>query len=338
MNHRAEPAGGLTAQVGQDGEYPAVLFEVRRKVEFAEDIAHMLLHGSLADQRGDARWLCWSGLRPSASTPRARAGSGGLQRVVGPASHQQLRHHLGIEHRAAAGHPFQRRQELADRRDPILEQVADRAPARSASRSSAYETSTYWLNTRMGVPFTRLRASTAALSPSSVCDGGIRTSTMDTSGRCSRSPRPATGRRRPPRRRRNRSHSRAGRGPPAGGPSPRQRRLSDGSSTLSRSDLRWAETVSAHRRRGPGRPARPVRALGDVGAADTVVATRTPSSAWPSHRHLAVAGAGMLGGIGQSLGDDEVGSVLDLRLGPAARQGSGSIARSTGTVNARRRR
>ena len=77
--------------------------------------------------------------RPSAisrSTSRlARAEP--LERVAAAAAGEQLRHDLGVERGAAGGDPAQGLDELADVRDPVLEQVARRRGCRPATRSVA---------------------------------------------------------------------------------------------------------------------------------------------------------------------------------------------------------
>ena len=79
-----------------------------------------------------------------------------------------------------------RRGELLDVGDAVLEQVADALGASRPSSSSARPTSTYWESTSTPTSGCAARISSAARRPSSVWVGGIRMSTIATSGLCAR--------------------------------------------------------------------------------------------------------------------------------------------------------
>lgn len=57
--------------------------------------------------------------------------------------------------------------------------------ASSASSSSTYPATTYWLRTSTRAEWSARRTASVARNPSSVWVGGMRTSTMPRSGRCS---------------------------------------------------------------------------------------------------------------------------------------------------------
>ena len=216
--------------------------------------------------------------------PRARAGSAG-ERVVPAAPHHQLRHHLRVEDRAAGGDRPQPVEELVDVDDPVLEQVADPAPARRRAGRRRRTPPRTGTGSAPACPGSRRRASTAARRPSSVKVGGIRTSTTDDVG-------PVLGdgldqrrrRRPPPRPPRSRTPPAAGPGPPASAPRRRPR--------LRARNLR-SDRPSAPRRASRPRARRRPPAAGRPGPARpcplATWAPPTPSSPMVSIRTSPVA-------------------------------------------------
>src|SRR5437763_332165 len=83
----------------------------------------------------------------SASTSRSRGVNPSSGAPAAPGD--ELRDDVGVQDGTAAGHPAQRVEEVTDVGDPVLGQVPT-PPRRSASRSSAYATSTYWDSTSTG--------------------------------------------------------------------------------------------------------------------------------------------------------------------------------------------
>ena len=105
-----------------------------------------------------------------------------LQRVLAAAAAEQPRDDLGVERAAALAHAPHGVDEALDVGDAVLEQVADAlgvgaraAPARRPPRRTARARARRCRGARRG-------SRRAARSPSSVCVGGMRTSTIATSG------------------------------------------------------------------------------------------------------------------------------------------------------------
>ena len=138
---RAPPVTSA-AEPGEDGQHAAVLGVRGRQPEPPEDGRDVLLDGAVGhDERlGDAR------VRPALRHERQHLPLAWRQRVQrsAAATGQQLRHHLGVQHRSAAGHAVDGIDEVGDVGHPLLEEVADRlrvgrraARWRSAPRRTA---------------------------------------------------------------------------------------------------------------------------------------------------------------------------------------------------------
>src|SRR5437879_7854619 len=61
---------GLAAEIGQNGEHPAVLLLIRREIQLREDVLQVLLRHAIRTT-GSGRSPCWSSAAPS---PRAEVG------------------------------------------------------------------------------------------------------------------------------------------------------------------------------------------------------------------------------------------------------------------------
>ena len=123
--------------------------------------------------------------RPAAIPSRTSRSRGGqrLERAAAPADHRG--DDLRVQHRPAAGDAGDRGREALDLGDPVLEQVADarRAALEQLARVALLEMRGEHEHAHLRELLARMRA---ACRPSSVCSGGMRTSTMATSGRCAR--------------------------------------------------------------------------------------------------------------------------------------------------------
>ena len=223
-------------------------------------------------------------------------------------------------------------EERVDVGHPVLEQVADAARAVGEQFVGVGDLDVLGEHEHRRPRAPRRRASTAARSPSSVCVGGIRTSTTATSGRCSRTARTSEG-------------PSADRGDDLGAglleqpdqALPEQHRVlgedyPHGRSAVSRvGPPRGLSTVSSpstacSRSASPARPCPGADTAPPVPSSSTRTRSRSPvqRDVDPAGRRVAV-----LGHVGQRLADDEVGGVLGdrRRAAPAGR----STARSTGT-------
>jgi DNA-binding NarL/FixJ family response regulator len=102
----------------------AVVAVGRGQAELGEDVGHVLFHHAGRDEQdlGDG------GVRPALRDQRQHLPLAAGERGEGigvPAAGQQLPDDLGVEHCPAAGHAADGLDEVADVRDPVLEQVAD---------------------------------------------------------------------------------------------------------------------------------------------------------------------------------------------------------------------
>src|SRR5690606_7928316 len=123
----AERGRGSGVQVGEHGQHPAVVAVAGGQPQLHEDVADVLLHGTVAHHQlpGDRR------VRPPLghqaqhlALPRGES----REHVLLAAAPEQLGDHLRVQGRTALGHPDHRVHELTYFGHPVLEQIAD-APA-----------------------------------------------------------------------------------------------------------------------------------------------------------------------------------------------------------------
>ena len=201
------------------------------------------------------------------------------QRVVAPAAADELRDDRRIERRAALGDAANRGRELVDVGDPVLEQVADAlgALARAARARSPTRRTARARARRCPGCFSRISA--AARRPSSVCVGGMRMSTIATSGEYDpHLQHQVVGSRRSGRRCRSRRPRAAARCPPAAGPS-RLRARRAASSPRRRGRAERREVLEAARRAAGG--SAPARRRPRSSCSPRSRARRVPSSCVP---------------------------------------------------------
>ena len=106
-----------------------------------------------------------------------------LERVLAPAAAEQQRDDLGVERRAALGDAPDRVGEAVEVGDAVLEQVAEPVGAVGEQLQRVAPSSTTCdEHEHAGAGQRSRRISAAARRPSSVCVGGMRTSTIATSG------------------------------------------------------------------------------------------------------------------------------------------------------------
>ena len=100
-----------------------------------------------------------------------------LERIVTPASPDELRDDGGVERRSALGDPPHRRGELVDVRDAVLEQVADALGVLAEQLHRVGGLDVLRKDEHAGVRPALADLLRRDASPSSVCVGGIRMST-----------------------------------------------------------------------------------------------------------------------------------------------------------------
>src|SRR5690606_660217 len=194
--------------------------------------------------------------------------------------------------------------------------------------SPAWDSSTYWDSTSTAVPGSSWRTASAARSPSSVNDGGIRTSTTATSGRWCRtasrsaSPSPTAATTVQPASSSSRTRPSRSSTESSASTTRIQRMLRDGGGDDGPAALRAVHLEGPVDAGEPGaQPGQPVP-LADVGAPHAVVAHHHPQHAVVGDPHDDPGGPGVLGRVGEGLGDDEVRRGLPCRGEPGAgRQG-----------------
>ena len=170
-------------QPAQHREHAAVVGSAGREVELGEDVADVLLDRAVADHERAARSPRSTGPRPSARAPRARAATAARADPGAGCGRAAARRPRGRA-RCRRRRPGARVDELAHVGDAVLQQVADaRACRRRAARwRSAPRRTARARGCRSRASGSRI--SSAARRPSSVNVGGMRTSTTARSGWC----------------------------------------------------------------------------------------------------------------------------------------------------------
>lgn len=310
----------LEVQIGEHGEDAAVVVAVDGQVQLGEDAVDVFWQPPSPSRTVRRRSPHSSGPGPSTPAPLAPVVGDGVHRIRAPAFHQR-----GDDFRVEdpVSPPATRRTLSTNSRASAtrsLQEISDRTLARGEQFTGVEEVlDILSLNTMTGKPGRALRAAIAARSPSSVKLGGRRTSSTaaSTSGRSSARSSPSV----------PSSAATASQAYAVSSllsPSPKKRVLGDDRSAWHLQGHDGRPAIGLDRSMVPSKvprrraiPRSPVPACRSAPRPSSPTTARSvlPRAATQSRR----SGAGVLGDIGQALGDREIDGRFD---GAGGRAGS----------------